>query len=254
MPWAQWAIDWVERIAPRLAQGDHSAGDYVGLWLPYFLRGRGNSYLTDLSPGLPTSKPLSLPSSCSPGLPVKASSLPIQSPDDGDDDDFYFTLELAVIGYAAVPTLGSTGGTVLVNPGQAQGLVRWNRIDRDSEAQHPVRRSIPSGDTDPGTSHLQAGEGSEPLNGRMVPLDPPGIWYLHAFKGAYTLLARTSAMDESIEGILDVVDRDDSGPVTQPDDNGVLHQTYRYLPIPHLLPGWHILHLWSTKELDAGVP
>ncbi|KAJ7817333.1 hypothetical protein B0H13DRAFT_1922957 [Mycena leptocephala] len=116
------------------------------------------------------------------------------------------------------------------------------------------RRSIPSGDTDRGTSHPQAGEGSEPLNGRMVPLDPPGIWYLHAFKGAYTLLARPSAMDESIEGILDVVDRDDSGPATQPDDDGVLRQTYCYLPIPHLPPGWHILQSWSTKKLDADVP
>ncbi|KAJ7840783.1 hypothetical protein B0H13DRAFT_2366011 [Mycena leptocephala] len=86
----------------------------------------------------------------------------------------------------------------------------------------------------------------------MVPLDPPGIWYLHAFKGAELL--KPSAMDESIEGILDVVDRDDSGPATQPDDDGVLRQTYRYLPIPHLPPGWHILQSWSTKKLDAGVP
>ncbi|KAJ7936384.1 hypothetical protein B0H13DRAFT_2303775 [Mycena leptocephala] len=86
----------------------------------------------------------------------------------------------------------------------------------------------------------------------MVPLDSPDIWYLHAFKGAELL--KPSAMDESIEGILDVVDRDDSGPATQPDDDGVLRQTYRYLPIPHLPPGWHILQSWSTKKLDAGVP
>ncbi|KAJ7933195.1 hypothetical protein B0H13DRAFT_1856483 [Mycena leptocephala] len=79
----------------------------------------------------------------------------------------------------------------------------------------------------------------------MVPADPPGIWYLHASKGTYTLLAR------SIEGILDVVDRDDSGPATQPDDDEVLRQTYRYLPIPYLPPGWHILQSWSTKKLDV---
>ncbi|KAJ7936629.1 hypothetical protein B0H13DRAFT_1853361 [Mycena leptocephala] len=143
------------------------------------------------------------------------------------------------------------GSAVNLGPPVSSEGQEKSEVEQDRER---VRRSIPSGDTDRGTSHPQAGEGSEPLNGRMVPLDPPGIWYLHAFKGAYTLLARPSAMDESIEGILDVVDRDDSGPATRPDDDGVLRQTYRYLPIPHLPPGWHILQSLSTKKLDAGVP
>ncbi|KAJ7939417.1 hypothetical protein B0H13DRAFT_2300688 [Mycena leptocephala] len=100
-------------------------------------------------------------------------------------------------------------------------------MESESEAQHPVRRYGP-GDIAPASG------------GRI--------------RSSLDELLKPSAMDESIEGILDVVDRDDSGPATQPDDDGVLRQTYCYLPIPHLPPGWHILQSWSTKKLDAGVP
>lgn len=48
--------------------------------------------------------------------------------------------------------------------------------DREiGRAQKTEAAAARQSNADQGTSHPQAGEGREPLNGRMVPVDPPGI-------------------------------------------------------------------------------